>query len=723
MRDEREGALRWLLPFIFYHLSFIIFIRRSMKMKAMNDERVEMKGKKGERESGSRKYVLLLSLIIYLLSLAGCDNPNGSGNTGNNGAGSYAIALTTENDAALSVYTFPAAQPGYAAADHLLTVKVTNTGTAVSEALTVGIGGSGAASFEVSSAAIPGVEPGASTTFTINPKAGLGNDSYIATVMVGAAGGSADFDVTFTVSSTPVDPPYNGPKISIGTFIEFAQIGSTGYPLNGDYELTADISLSNWTPIGTAAHPFTGTLDGNSKTITVQSIVSSAVNSDEYIGVFGVIAGVSAGSAQVKNLTLNSSITKTVTSPNVYAGVLAGSVKNAVITGLTLSGALTITKTTNTGPLNSGGVAGFTESATIKNTGSSVTLTGAADSTSHTGGITGYGKGGFTLENCTSTGAVSLTTRGFNSSAGGIIGYIMANGAVSPTVTGCSASGNISLLPNANVNVHMFYCGGVAGYAGNGTSGDSGGAGAVVTKSSYTGGTVYCKTGYPYAGGVIGYNYTGSMVTESYATGTVKAEGANLPYAGGVAGYISAGATVENCYSWAAVQSTSTAKQALAGGVAGATAKPSLLSKCYATGAVTATINGTSTTGSGGSLGVPQAANAGGISGSVYYSTPKVEKSAALNSAVSGVDTGSGGVLLVYRIGGKSELDGGAPELSNNIANAAMIVTGGTAGDKGANNQDGADCAAQPDQAAFTGMGWDFAGVWKMGSSGYPEFK
>ncbi|MDR2445482.1 MAG: hypothetical protein LBD44_06065, partial [Spirochaetaceae bacterium] len=40
--------------------------------------------------------------------------------------------------------------------------------------------------------------------------------------------------------------------------------------------------------------------------------------------------------------------------------------------------------------------------------------------------------------------------------------------------------------------------------------------------------------------------------------------------------------------------------------------------------------------------------------------------------------------------------------------------------EKTAGGMDGADCAAKPDEAAFTAMGWDFAGVWKMGGDGYP---
>jgi hypothetical protein len=255
--------------------------------------------------------------------------------------------------------------------------------------------------------------------------------------------------------------------------------------------------------------------------------------------------------------------------------------------------------------------------------------------------------------------------------------------------------------------------------------GDVARTGAVIEQCRYLSGTVYCENAYPYAGGVIGYHYTGSEVRQSSSAAgvTVRAKGSRLPYAGGVTGYISGAAKVLDSYSHATVLAEAPeSKQALAGGVAGATAKPSLLSRCYATGAVTAKINGAGTADMGGSLGVRSAANAGGISGSLYFANPKVEKSAALNVSVSGIDIASGGTLYVYRIGGLSDLDG-EPVVENNIAWSGMPVSGGSVASKGANGEDGADCAAKPEQGAYTALGWDFSGVWKMGADGYPGLR
>jgi hypothetical protein len=59
----------------------------------------------------------------------------------------------------------------------------------------------------------------------------------------------------------------------------------------------------------------------------------------------------------------------------------------------------------------------------------------------------------------------------------------------------------------------------------------------------------------------------------------------------------------------------------------------------------------------------------------------------------------------------------------NNIANSSMTVTNHAASwYKTADGRDGADCAAQPGQAVFAGMNWDFSGVWQM-SGGYPVLR
>lgn len=111
-------------------------------------------------------------------------------------------------------------------------------------------------------------------------------------------------------------------KIEISSARELAQIGtSPEYPMNGDYVLTKDIDLSTynngeWIPIGGSGGPeyglvsgdrvFSGTFDGNGKTISNLKISfdgSSSQNTTNQSGLFAMIGSDSSEHyAEVKNL-------------------------------------------------------------------------------------------------------------------------------------------------------------------------------------------------------------------------------------------------------------------------------------------------------------------------------------------------------------------------------------------------------------------------------------
>jgi hypothetical protein len=359
-----------------------------------------------------------------------------------------------------------------------------------------------------------------------------------------------------------------------------------------------------------------------------------------------------------------------------------------------------------------GGLFAYTKMASIWNLNIAGTITVHSDagSAAQVGGIAGNADWTH-FTNCASTVNITVTAHGHNSSAGSIVGTMKHDS----MIKSCAASGNVTLQTGDADNSLMIYTGGLAGYVGDGSASGDTPSGCLVTKSSYSG-TVIAISGYPYVGGIVGYNYSSSNISECYTSGAVIAEGKNLPYAGGVAGYNSRSSVIGDSYSTANVTATAASKQALAGGITGATAAGAATTKCYATGTVTATIKGDSTADSGGSLGVPPAANAGGISGAIYYndpSLPKIENCAALNSSVTAVDTATGGTLNAYRI---SAIESGT--FTNNIANAAMTITGGANADNIATGKDGADKAINPAQSVFQStLGWNFTTVWKMGAN------
>jgi hypothetical protein len=425
-------------------------------------------------------------------------------------------------------------------------------------------------------------------------------------------------------------------KISLADAQAVAKIGvDDEYPLNGIYVLTADVTLANWTPIGTVDEPFAGTFDGGNKTIT--------------------IAG-------------------------------------------------------------GGGLFGFAEGALIRNVLVAGTINVAGEMTTHAGGIVGFAEK-TKIISCVSSANVTVEGQGHNSSAGGIAGTLSKD----CVVADCYATGDIVLKSGEDKSL-MLYAGGIAGYQGlSGAS--AGGEGGCVIERCYFTGNVTAEGGYPYAGGLVGDNYAGAALRESYAAGgTVTARGENLPYAGGLVGYNSRSSSVENCYSDMTVNAVAGSKRALAGGVAGANAADAVIATSYARGAVTATVDGGSAKGAGGSMGVPDAANAGGIAGAQYVGVPTIENCVALNTKVEGGDSGSDAVYNVHRIAGMGTTDDAVWKA--NIANVAALAKGGVAfaPESDPAGHDGGDCAATPEQSAYEGLGWDFEAVWEMAGN-YPVLR
>jgi hypothetical protein len=98
----------------------------------------------------------------------------------------------------------------------------------------------------------------------------------------------------------------------------------------------------------------------------------------------------------------------------------------------------------------------------------------------------------------------------------------------------------------------------------------------------------------------------------------------------------------------------------------------------------------------------------------------------ALNS---GISTPKGDEI--HRIVGRKQ---GSPIMTNNYALPDLLpITDDSektyVADKGTNKPDGADIPNEyfsddkPNQAFYESIGWNFTGVWKMGSDGYPKLQ
>jgi hypothetical protein len=509
------------------------------------------------------------------------------------------------------------------------------------------------------------------------------------------------------VISAEFKPPNN-----IDTAEKFLQIGRTAeFPLDEIYEINADITISNWTPPDSEKTPFTGVIYGQGKTITLESFSSSALSDAPHLGVFAYLR-----SAVIQDLTIIGASAPFNATSAQYCGLLAGYAQGAELKNIAVAGTLDITRTS--GILYVAGLAGYMQGGSLENDPacgkSSVSVTGKTTAgTVYGGGMVGYAKDVTTISGIHTTGNVTVTGEGHNTSAGGFSAYSYAS-----KISGCSATGNISVVADAHgakddSHLYMTYAGGLVGQSVS--------SGATITKS-YATGTAYAQSPYPYAGGLCGYNYGDSVIAESYATGKVTAESQGaLPYAGGLSGYNSNKAVIQDSYATGYVSAvfSSTGAAGWTGGIVGSNAKDAVISRCYSLSAVSPP----AFMGDDGmpidQPGVTPGGAAGGIVGHTYFtqyavSLTKIENCAALNSSLRGNN--------VHRITG-SVADNAI--LLNNIGWDGMDWTPGPEpAERTANGLDGADCVAKPGSSVYTDtLGWDFASVWKMGGNGYPVLR
>ena len=190
-----------------------------------------------------------------------------------------------------------------------------------------------------------------------------------------------------------------------------------------------DLTGKDWTPIGTSfGNSYTGTFDGNGKTITGLTVTGS----DRYTGLFGFIKGT------VKNVVLTEI---NITSGTFVGGVagwsFGGNIENCSVSG-SVSGS------------DVGGVVGYQQGGSITGCSSSATVKG----TQRAGGVAGATNSGATLTACYATGDVTVENDGPNNAcAGGVVGYNAYS-----TVIACYAAGNVSGTGSGTIHV-----GGVVG--------------------------------------------------------------------------------------------------------------------------------------------------------------------------------------------------------------------------------------------------------------------
>ena len=198
--------------------------------------------------------------------------------------------------------------------------------------------------------------------------------------------------------------------------------------LNENGELNTGANFTPWTLIGTNTNPFTGTFNGNNKTIS--GLYFNDSGKDD-VGLFGCVGT----NGTVKDVTLADSYV----SGKSYVGGICGMNNGGTVEGCRNSG-----KVSGKGYV--GGVCGYNKGSTLEKSYNTGDVSGTGDSV---GGVCGYNEG--TLQECYNNGDVSGTMN----RVGGVCGEN-----ASGTVKGCYTTGKVT---------GNYPVGSVCGWNGGGT--------------------------------------------------------------------------------------------------------------------------------------------------------------------------------------------------------------------------------------------------------------
>ena len=191
---------------------------------------------------------------------------------------------------------------------------------------------------------------------------------------------------------------------------------------NIDLSSVCSAEEGSWNPIGTSSKPYSGTFDGNGKTISGLYIDSSDT---DYQGLFGYLGTVDQGGT-VQNLSVSGSVS---VSHGENVGGIVGYNFSGTVTNCAFSGSV--------GGMFScsyvGGIVGYNSSGTVTNCAFSGSVSGSV-SGNYVGGVVGDNRGSNgVVENCHNAGKVS----GSNT-VGGVVGYNDGD-----RVTNCTNTGSV----------------------------------------------------------------------------------------------------------------------------------------------------------------------------------------------------------------------------------------------------------------------------------------
>ena len=209
------------------------------------------------------------------------------------------------------------------------------------------------------------------------------------------------------------------------------------------FRQTADITVSNFTPIGNSeTKSFRGTYDGGSKKLTA---TSNAVSSN-YVAPFGYLYGTAAAHASVKDL----SVVTTITAADYkhIAGLIALHSGYVDVTNCNAQVTLSATKGSQQTELYPAGIVSQSN-GTLSIERCTATGTIATDG-KYAGGLVGIVQGTATITDCVSSVTINSSTSG-DGTHGGFVAVVSGSG----TITGCVFNGKL-LTTNGTNNCAGF---------------------------------------------------------------------------------------------------------------------------------------------------------------------------------------------------------------------------------------------------------------------------
>ena len=277
--------------------------------------------------------------------------------------------------------------------------------------------------------------------------------------------------------------------------------GITGAYLSCAFTQTADISLSaypTWTPIGSASGtPFTGSYDGQSRTVSDLTIANRASNGS---GLFGYSDGASIANVIVSGVAIDQYVDASFRKD--LNGALIGKATDTDIDNCHSSGSIE-------GYNDNGGlVGGLNDGSTITRSSSSANVSGNAWDA---GGLVGYMAGTRPTSISSSWATGTVTSTGYFT--GGLVGGTWNT----PTITESYATGDVSYTGSRTAGYDQpgWAVGGLVGLA----AADKATAGGTIARSFATGDVNGGSRG---SGGLVGtIPDTKYEIRDSFATGDV----------------------------------------------------------------------------------------------------------------------------------------------------------------------------------------------------------